>query len=123
MSDPAKFGVLASGEAVGQIENPWVQQSRKIAYENDWIVVYHDQVLRPDGQPGIYGVVHYRSRSVGVVAVDQGDRVLLVGQFRYTTGRYSWEIPAGGASEGRTLCPLLAGNCVKRRDSRLGRCS
>lgn len=43
--------------------------------------------------------MHYRSRSVGVVAVDQQDQVLLVGQFRYTTGKYSWEIPAGGALE------------------------
>jgi 8-oxo-dGTP pyrophosphatase MutT (NUDIX family) len=83
-----------------QNENPWVQQSRAIAYQNDWIVVYHDNVVRPDGQPGIYGVVHYRSRAVGVVAIDQQDRVLLVGQFRYATGRYSWEIPAGGAPEG-----------------------
>jgi 8-oxo-dGTP pyrophosphatase MutT (NUDIX family) len=81
-------------------ENPWIQQSRAIAYENPWIVVYHDNIVRPDGQPGIYGVVHYRSRSVGVVALDQQKRVLLVGQFRYTTGGYSWEIPAGGATAG-----------------------
>ena len=70
--------------------------SRRVAYENAWIQVHHDEVTRPDGQPGIYGVVHFRSRAVGVVAIDELDRVILVGQFRYTVDRYSWEIPEGG---------------------------
>jgi 8-oxo-dGTP pyrophosphatase MutT (NUDIX family) len=65
-------------------------------YENDWIEVWHDEVSRPDGSPGIYGVVHPRFRAAGVVAVDETDRVVLVGQHRYTLDRYSWEIPEGG---------------------------
>lgn len=83
--------------------NPWTRRSRTVAYRNPWIVVYHDDVLRPDGQPGIYGVVHYRNRAVGVVALDEQDRVLLVGQYRYTLDVYSWEIPEGGAPEGEDL--------------------
>lgn len=77
--------------------NPWKQRSRRIAYENAWIQVFHDDVVRPDGNDGIYGVVHYRNRAVGVIALDASDRVLLVGQFRYTLNAYSWEIPEGGA--------------------------
>ncbi len=61
--------------------------------------VFHDSVIRPDGLPGIYGVVHYRNRAVGIVAIDALDRVLLVGQYRYTLDQYSWEIPAGGTDE------------------------
>jgi 8-oxo-dGTP pyrophosphatase MutT (NUDIX family) len=80
--------------------NPWRRQKRAVAYENNWITVYHDEVRRPDNRPGVYGVVHYRNRSVGVVAIDSQDRVLLVGQFRYTLDRYSWEIPAGGCPGG-----------------------
>ncbi len=76
--------------------NPWKRLARRVAYENPWIVVYHDDVLRPDGQPGIYGVVHFRGRAVGAVALDEHDRVLLVGQYRYTLDVYSWEIPEGG---------------------------
>jgi 8-oxo-dGTP pyrophosphatase MutT (NUDIX family) len=83
--------------------NPWTRRARAVAYQNPWIVVYHDDVLRPDGQPGIYGVVHYRNRAVGVVALDENDRVLLVGQYRYTLDVYSWEIPEGGAPEGEDL--------------------
>ena len=80
--------------------NPWIRLSRRVAYENPWITVHHDEVLRPDGRPGIYGVVHFRNRAVGVVALDARDRVLLVGQYRYTLDIYSWEIVEGGASEG-----------------------
>jgi 8-oxo-dGTP pyrophosphatase MutT (NUDIX family) len=76
--------------------DPWRRHSRRLVYENAWIQVYHDELTRPDGQPGIYGVIHFRTHAVGVVPIDDQDRVLLVGQFRYTLGRYSWEIPEGG---------------------------
>jgi len=65
-------------------ENPWTRRSRVVAYENPWIVVYHDEVLRPDGKEGIYGVVHPKTTAVGVLAMDPENRVLLVGQYRYT---------------------------------------
>jgi 8-oxo-dGTP pyrophosphatase MutT (NUDIX family) len=62
------------------------------------VEVLHDDVVRPDGGPGIYGVVHFRHYAVGVVPMDVAtDRVLLVGQWRYTMNAYSWEIPEGGA--------------------------
>lgn len=83
--------------------NPWTRRARRIVYDNPWIAVYHDDVLRPDGQPGIYGVVHYKNVAVGVVALDGERRVLLVGQYRYTLDLYSWEIPEGGAAPGEDL--------------------
>jgi 8-oxo-dGTP pyrophosphatase MutT (NUDIX family) len=82
----------STGTAVG----PWRRRNRRLAYENDWIQVHHDEVTRPNGEPGIYGVVHFRNRAVGIVAIDDADRVVLVGQHRYTLDRYSWEIAEGG---------------------------
>lgn len=76
---------------------PWRRRSRTVAYRNEWLLVWHDEVTRPDGRPGIYGVVHPFALAVGVVAVDASGRILLVGQYRYTLDRYSWEIPEGGA--------------------------
>jgi ADP-ribose pyrophosphatase len=77
--------------------NPWRRVARRLAYENPWIQLHHDDVIRPDGKPGIYGVVHFRHRAIGVVPLDlERDAVLLVGQFRYTMDRYSWEVPEGG---------------------------
>jgi 8-oxo-dGTP pyrophosphatase MutT (NUDIX family) len=76
--------------------NPWRRVSRRVAYDNPWISILHDDVVRPDGQPGIYGVVHFKHLAIGVVPMDAQDRVLLVGQWRYTMDHYSWEIPEGG---------------------------
>jgi 8-oxo-dGTP pyrophosphatase MutT (NUDIX family) len=57
-------------------------------------------VIRPDGAPGIYGVVHFKNMAVGVLPVDDQGRIWLVGQYRYPLGRYSWEIPEGGCPQG-----------------------
>jgi len=76
---------------------PWRRRTRRVAYENPWIAIQHDEVDRPDGSPGIYGVVHFENVAIGVVAVGDDARLLLVGQHRYPLDRYSWEIPEGGA--------------------------
>jgi len=103
---------MSTGDAY---RNPWTRLARRIVYENPWIVVHEDQVLRPDGRPGIYGVVHFRNKAVGVVALDEHDRVLLVGQYRYTLNLYSWEIPEGGA--GSDEDPLAAGQRELREET------
>jgi 8-oxo-dGTP pyrophosphatase MutT (NUDIX family) len=79
---------------------PWLRHSRRLVYENAWITIWHDEVTRPDGAPGVYGVVHFANLAVGVVAIDAEDRVLLVGQHRYALDEYSWEIPEGGVPDG-----------------------
>jgi 8-oxo-dGTP pyrophosphatase MutT (NUDIX family) len=81
--------------------NPWKTLSSRIAYENAWMRVREDAVIRPDGNPGIYGVVEIRP-SVGVVAIDGSGQIVLVGQWRYALGRHTWEIPRGGSMEGET---------------------
>ena len=89
-----------SGETKPAAIGPWRRRTRRVAYQNPWITVWHDEVVRPDGNPGIYGVVHFASLAAGIVALDDEDRVLLVGQHRYTLDAYSWEIPEGGVPVG-----------------------
>ena len=81
--------------------NPWKTTASRIAYENQWIRVREDQVVRPDGKPGLYGVVEIRP-SVGIVALNHRDETALVGQWRYALNRHSWEIPRGGSSPHET---------------------
>lgn len=78
-------------------ENPWTTLSSRQVYDNPWISVREDQVLRPDGSPGIYGVVHFKGRAIGVLPVEEDGSIWLVGQWRYPLGIYSWEIPEGGS--------------------------
>lgn len=82
--------------------NPWTTLDSRLVYENPWIAVREDQVLHPNGDPGIYGVVQFRNKAVGVLPVDDQGRIWLVGQYRYPLQRYSWEIPEGGGSAGES---------------------
>jgi 8-oxo-dGTP pyrophosphatase MutT (NUDIX family) len=79
--------------------NPWQTISTRQVYDNPWIRVREDQVIRPDGEPGIYGVIHFKNKAIGIVPVDADGNIHLVGQFRYTLNSYSWEIPEGGCPD------------------------
>ena len=78
--------------------NPWRTLESREVYENPWILVREDTVVRPDGNPGIYGVVHFKNRAIAIVPVDDEGYIHLVGQYRYPLGCYSWELPEGGCS-------------------------
>ncbi len=79
--------------------NPWKTLEQRMVYSNPWITVREDKVIRPDGKPGIYGVVETRI-ATGVVALTEDMQVYLVGQYRYPLDAYSWEVPEGGADPG-----------------------
>ena len=83
-----------------KVANPWKTLSEKEVYSNPWIKISHHEVINPSGGKGIYGVVSFRNKAVGVVPVDDELHTYLVGQFRYTLNEYSWEIPEGGGPEG-----------------------
>jgi 8-oxo-dGTP pyrophosphatase MutT (NUDIX family) len=93
---------MTETDATGTPNGPWLRHSRRTAYENPWITIWHDDVSRPDGSPGIYGIVHYANLAAGVVVIDENDRVLLVGQHRYALDSWSWEIPEGGVGPDET---------------------
>ncbi len=80
--------------------NPWQTLTTRNVYENPWIMVEHRDVLNPSGGAGIYGVIHFKNTAIGIVPLDRDGNTWLVGQYRYTLERYSWEIPEGGGPMG-----------------------
>lgn len=80
-------------------ENPWQTLNSAVKYENSWLTIRHEEVVTPAGTPGIYGVVSFKNKAIGVVPIDSEGNTYLVGQYRYPLNEYSWEIPEGG-------CPL-----------------
>lgn len=76
-----------------------------MVYENPFMKIREDRVIRPDGKEGLYGVVDTRY-ATGVVALTESQEIFLVGQYRYPTDMYSWEIIEGGSDPGES--PLEA---------------
>lgn len=81
---------------VRNLENPWQTLQSEVVYDNKWIQVRHEDVLNPSGGKGIYGVVHYKNKAIGVIPIDNEGYIYLVGQYRYPLNEYSWELPEGG---------------------------
>ena len=79
--------------------SPWQLTGSREVYVNPWIRVREDQVIRPDGKPGIYGVVEFPTYALGAVPLTDDGDTFLVGQYRYTLDAYSWEIPEGGGDK------------------------
>ena len=76
--------------------NPWRTCGSREVYVNPWIRVREDNVIRPDGRDGIYGIVEFQNLALGIVPVTDNGDTYLVGPWRYPVEAYSWEIPEGG---------------------------
>ena len=81
------------------MNNPWKTIKKEKIYENPWITLEHHDVVNPAGNPGIYGLVKFKNQAIGIVPLDEAGNTWLVGQYRYTLEKYTWEIPEGG-------CPI-----------------
>lgn len=81
-----------------QTRGPWQVHDGRTVYENPWMRVCEHAVTRPDGEPGQYGVVQFRNRALAILPIHEDGSVTLVGQHRFPTDRYSWEIPEGGGA-------------------------
>lgn len=76
----------------------WQTLSSQKMYENPWISLHHQEVRRPNGSEGIYGLVHFKGHATGIVALDEDNNTWLVKQSRYTLNQFSIELPEGGGS-------------------------
>lgn len=68
--------------------------SSREVYRNHWMRLREDEILRSNGQKGIYGVVEKDDAAI-ILPIDNG-RVWLVEQYRYTIEERALELPQGG---------------------------
>lgn len=78
------------------MKNPWQTISTRQIYDNPWISLREDKIINPSGGEGIYGVVSFKNRAIGIIPIDNEGFTYLVGQYRYSLNEYSWELPMGG---------------------------
>jgi 8-oxo-dGTP pyrophosphatase MutT (NUDIX family) len=74
------------------------QVSSRVVYRNPWMTVREDEIRRPDGSSGIYGVVE--KPDFALVLPRRRDGFWLVEQYRYPVGRRAWEFPQGSWGAG-----------------------
>lgn len=84
-------------------ENNWQKLSTRQIYDNPWITVEEDQIINPGGGRGIYGKVLFKNYAIGIIPLDADQNTWIVGQWRYTLGEYSWEIPMGGGPKTESI--------------------
>lgn len=80
---------------------PWWIKTSAVMYEDPWLCVRRDEVVRPDGLDGSYAVVAIKP-GVCVVAIDDDGNVHLTEEFHYAVGRVTLEGVSGGIEAGHT---------------------
>jgi 8-oxo-dGTP pyrophosphatase MutT (NUDIX family) len=85
---------------MSQTRNPWRTLTVREVYDNAWIRVTAEDVIKPSGDPGIYGKVSFKNLACGIIPLADNGDIWLVGQHRYPLDLYSWEIPMGGVPRG-----------------------
>lgn len=78
-----------------QKPNPFKTLSSRIAYQNPWMRIREDVIIRPDGSEGIYGIMESKD-SVCVVVVNDMGEIGFNNIFRYPAQKWAWELPGGG---------------------------
>lgn len=89
------------------VEVPERVLQSELAFSGRLIKVRVDNVLLPSGKVTKRELVLHRG-AVAILAME-GERILMIQQYRHAAGKFMWEIPAGTLEEGED--PL---DCAKR---------
>lgn len=95
-------------------------QSRVARYEGPIFSVFTDEVTMSSGRTAHRDVVQNKG-AVGVVALDEVGRVVLIRQYRHAVGQRLWELPAGLRDvEGEDLARTAARELAEEADLEAG---
>lgn len=97
--------------------DPIKVRASRVVYENPWMRVREDSIVRSDGSAGIFGVVEKPDFAL-VVPVD-ADGVWLVEQFRYPVGGRYWEFPQGSWEGRPDVDPVVLAEAELREETGL----
>lgn len=76
-------------------KGPWVVIGTKTVYQNPWIKVREDKVIKPDGKKGFFGVISMVP-GVSVLPMDDKGNVYLTKEYHYGVERVTIEAISGG---------------------------
>jgi len=82
--------------------SPFKLISTEIKYQNPWLSVREDKVVRPDGKDGIFGIVTMIDGST-ILPIDNEGNVYLAKEYKYAVSEETLEAFSGGLEEGETF--------------------
>lgn len=95
------------------------QTATREVYRNSWLTLREDEIVRPDGSPGVYAVVDKTTYALVIPYDPDQNRFHLVEQFRYPLGLRRWEFPQGTAPEQIDLDPIALAHRELREETGL----
>lgn len=84
----------------------WKKLSSRTAYKNPWIRIREDQVIQPNGEKSIYGLLEGKEY-VMVIPRLTPNTFCMIEQYRYPIKQLSLEFPAGGLKKDETVMDAL----------------
>jgi ADP-ribose pyrophosphatase len=108
-------------ERAGAAAHGYAVVARHERFRGNVFDVVTDEVTMPGGGVAARDYVRHVG-AVGVAAVDERDRIVLVEQYRHPVGRRLWELPAGLVDvEGESLAAVALRELAEEADLRAGR--
>lgn len=83
-------------------KGPWRVVSSSVKYVTPWITVVEENVVRPDGKPGVYSFVKGMPGST-ILPLDENGFVYLAKEYKYAVEKETIEAPSGGVIEGKNF--------------------
>lgn len=84
-----------------QKKGQWMVTNSRTVYTNPWVTLIEDDVIQPDGKPGIYTRVTQPGGS-SIIAMDENLNVYLAKEYRYPLERVMLEAVGGGTDGNET---------------------
>jgi len=74
----------------------WITKDTKSVYKNKFLEIFENEIIDPNGNPGMRNKINIGDGSVVIVAEDSNGDLYMVGQERYAVDEYSKEFISGG---------------------------
>lgn len=95
--------------------NPYTCTGSSVVYDNGWIKVVEDRVIRPDGGDGVFGVICMKAGSTVLPVTAEGD-VYLAREFKYGLGQVVAGAVSGELTKARARLMRRSESCGRSWD-------
>ena len=68
------------------MKNPFILLGSNVIYENPYVTLIEDRIIRPDGSAGVFAFTRMKPGAI-ILALSADRKVCLVREYKYAVGR------------------------------------